>query len=445
MGRTILGLADDGAVILADSDYGMGALTRVDSSGTQIWNVKYRTGTTNWDSNLNLRDVVQTHDSAFASVGYSVSPLNSISYVAVIKTNLNGDTLWTSRFNKTTPENMVSLGNVLWNKELTETGFLQAYGITQLTDGTIYLVGNRATGTPGVSSFLLKLDTDGNILSGQAIGDMNILDVIDHDGYIYCLGYSGSYITIVKMDYSNSIIWNKSYYYTSQLDYSRKCYLRTLSNGNLTVVYGDRYFTTYGVIVDQNGSLLHSYNQMWGGSDVVETKKKGLFMIGYGPLYGIKMLNYDHTGLIRTDSLYTSTNCSWETSLTTFEPIVNQSNITVNASSVIIPLPLEMTYTIEALGEQPGCVEMWGSIDELGSIPDVVVSPNPSDGVVLFEQKDNLAMIIVINDLQGREITVTDKRQGELSIDLSKEKAGCYFYTVQFENGKKRTGKLILN
>ena len=475
MAKTLAALEDDGVMILGELGWGMGALTRVDSAGTQLWTKRYGSSDQEINTNLHLKDMIKTHDTAFVSVGYVLETSNSEAYMAVMKTDLYGDTVWTARFNKSVVETMTatavsegvdssiflcgygfqngkgyllkldSLGTLLWGKELAESGSIEPYGVTQLSDGTIVMVGNRTAGIPGQGGFMLILDSDGNVQSARSISNAYLLDIIDHEGNLYLLASSGGTISLIKMDYSGNLIWKKGYYYTNVLDYSRKPYIRTLSDGNLMVMYGDRWYTTHLMILDQDGNIQVMQQHMFGGSDVLETKKKGLFMIGYGPLYGVRMLGYDHTGLVRMDSLYSLTgmNCAWESSLNISDPDIQFSTLTFSASSALVKTPLDLFYNVENLSEQPGCVEMWGGLDE-NVAHSMSASPNPTRDVVHFQQPEGMPFSVVIMDLKGRILLVDGELSAEKEINLSACGSGIYIYRVRFEDGTFSHGKIVV-
>jgi hypothetical protein len=474
MARTLAGTPDDGAMILGDLSYGKSALTLVDSAGTQIWTKSYSSSQQSNNSSLHFRDMIRTYDSSYVSVGYAMPSQSSVSYLTVMKTDLNGDTLWTARFNKAIPEAMTAtavhegvdssllisghgiqnskgyvikldrLGNLIWERELADIGSIEPYGVTQLTDGSIHIVGNRYTGIPGQGAFVVSLDADGNFLSGQAISNAFVVDIVDHNGGLYLLGANGNYISLFKLDYSGIVQWKKSYYYTSLLDYSRKAYLRTLSDGNLALMYGDRWFTTQLMIFDSDGELLIQQNHMWGGIDVMETRKKGLFLIGYGPLYGVRMLNYDHTGIVRTDSLYTNFMCAWETFYSPLEASFQFAPITMTADPALVRSSMEIYMFEEELSEQPGCVEMWGGLSESFDIQDISVSPNPSGGGVTVEQPEGIPFALLIRDMSGRLVLEDHENKAIRTLDMTLFGPGVYLYETIFSTGHIRTGKLII-
>ena len=176
-------LTRDGGFILSSMKDGCFALTRVDSSGNQVWQHSYSYGTS---SGL-ARSVKQLADSGFIAVGVNYTPDPNYSDCYLVRTDSQGDTIWTRSFNlpvrnyevgydvcQTIDGGFIVLlhdfwviktdtnGNEEWRQFCGGNTGESAYSLSPMPDGTYLLGGTGSDFYAGY--FMSKIDINGDTL-----------------------------------------------------------------------------------------------------------------------------------------------------------------------------------------------------------------------------------------------------------------------------------------
>lgn len=120
-------------------------LMRRDSLGNYLWTKTY--GGNDWDF---VYDLAITHDSGFVFCGETFNNTAGQSDVFVVKTNKNGDTLWT----KTLGGSLIDKGN----------------SIIEASDSNIVVAGLTNTTTDSTQIYVIKLSKTGQLLWDSAYG-----------------------------------------------------------------------------------------------------------------------------------------------------------------------------------------------------------------------------------------------------------------------------------
>ena len=183
VGNSVIQTSDKGylvgghtAFILSSgmNDY-QATLMKTDSMGKIMWHKEYGTtiGTTDKDYDLQTcKEVIPTQDGGFAMVGYSVQIKNGTLLpfmVYAVKTNSNGDTIWTKKIS----EGYKAGGN----------------SIKQTTDGGYIITGYTQTTLGDSNVLLLRLDANGKKLWSKSFGGSkydcgNSIQLTSDGGYI---------------------------------------------------------------------------------------------------------------------------------------------------------------------------------------------------------------------------------------------------------------------
>ena len=74
---------------------------------------------------------------------------------------------------------------------------------------------------------------------------------------------------------------------------------------------------------------------------------------------------------------------------------------------------------------------------------EISVFPNPSNGIVYFNSQVLNSKLLILN-VSGELIYSTTIQQDFQAIDLSKQAKGIYFYTIEKDNKRISSGKIIL-
>jgi hypothetical protein len=195
---------------------------KVDSMGGMVWSKTFSAG------ELDVATaVLTTADGGFAITGFTI--INTVRHVLLIRTDANGDTLFTRVYvgagheqgveffetadggfvitGKTFPQlpgesdiflmRTDALGNVLWAKSYGESLWDEGAGIIRLADGNFLLSGSTISfGQGDFDVLLMKTDSSGNILWGKTYGgpkiDASYTARENSDGSIVVSGYTNS-------------------------------------------------------------------------------------------------------------------------------------------------------------------------------------------------------------------------------------------------------------
>ncbi len=172
-------------------------LIRTNSTGDTLWTKIYGAG--NHDEGYS---VLQTSDGGFIVAGTTVSFGSGNSDVYLIKTNSDGDTLWTKTYGGTNAD--------------------YCYEIQKTTDGGYILIGESLSFGAGVwNAYLIKIDGDGTVTwsktyGGASITYMRSVQQTTDGGYILGgstnnFGAGGFDMYLVKTDSMGSLLWSKAY------------------------------------------------------------------------------------------------------------------------------------------------------------------------------------------------------------------------------------------
>jgi len=233
-GYSVLQTIDDGYIItgLTESVNMEVLLIRTDANGDTLWTKTYGDS-----AYARGHSVQQTSDSGYIITGLKDSFSGSLWDVYLIKTDANGDTLWTKAYGGPYPEIGYSV------QEIRDGGYIIAGGIDlYMMYGPVYLIRTDASGdtlwtkTPGGFSiwysvqetadsdyiiagaegdmietdvWLLKIDSSGNIMWAQTYGDILIdqgysIQVTTDSGYViagytYSFGAGGADVWLLKI------------------------------------------------------------------------------------------------------------------------------------------------------------------------------------------------------------------------------------------------------
>ena len=214
-------------------------IIKMDQNGNIIWLKSFDNGSGTEDKGYSIN---QTLDGGFIMTGYNDFPGNLGS--ALIKTDDNGDTLWTRKYYDSrsgqaivqTPDSgyvvigiykwfkkINKLGNVIWNKVFQLTGLSSyTYDIKQTMDGG-FIIGGQTDqlGAGSIDAILIKIDSSGNFqwantYGGTGIDNLTSLDLTSDGGIVFTgvtrlLPGTDYDILVVKTDSMGDLEWSKSY------------------------------------------------------------------------------------------------------------------------------------------------------------------------------------------------------------------------------------------
>jgi len=289
-GYSVQQTTDGGYIMTGLTSFGAGNedvyLIKTDSHGNTLWKKTY--GGIDSDCGFSVQ---QTADGGYIIVGYSESFTGGTSDVYLIKSDANGNQIWTKTFGGSRND--------------------QGNSLHQTSDGGYIIAGstnsffNQAFDT---HLYLIKTDSNGDSLWTRTFGatddihcGSSVLESAD-GGYVTC-GIFFSRTSLLKIDVQGNLIWNKTFgilgcsIVSSFLQFANGGYIITGS-----VSFGPGNVDVYLIKTDTIGNVL--WTKTFGGShddygqSVQQTSDNGYIIAGYTNSFGTG--NFD-TYLIKTD------------------------------------------------------------------------------------------------------------------------------------------------
>jgi len=284
-GYSVQQTIDGGYIVVGETNsYGAGYydvwLIKTDSDGEVLWTETF--GGPNWDRG---ECVQETSDSGYIVVGWTHSFGAGDADVWLIKTDSNGDTLWTKTF-----------GKAHW-----EGG----YSVQQTTDGGYIVSGSTNSFGAGADDvWLIKTNSNGDTLWTKTFGgylsDFGRSVQQTSDGGYIVAGWTGTYdaagdFYLIKTDSLGDTLWTRVYGGT---DADRGYSVRQTADGGYivtgyTLSYGPGGYDVWIIKTDSMGdtvwtsaygTVVAPYNDI--GYSVRQTTDGGYIVAGYAEIYG---------------------------------------------------------------------------------------------------------------------------------------------------------------
>ncbi len=301
-------------------------------------------------------EVHQTTDSGYIVTGFTSNDNNSFD-VYLVKTDINGDTLWSKVYGEYTASGFSvkqtkdggfiitgyscesftddsdilliktdSIGNTIWMNNY--DGYCSEFGesVQQTTDGGFIVAGfNQCyySGNLYRDIYIIKTDSIGDKMWRKTY-DLNESDIshsiqqtID-SGYIICGMTTNDYVDadiyVIKTNINGDTIWTKTYG-GNNFD-SGSSVIQTVEGGYIivgyTTSYGDGEYDVYLLKIDSSGDIIwtktYGGNSNDGGAHIQQTYDGGYVIVGSTTSFGngesdIYLIKTDNNG----DTLWTRT------------------------------------------------------------------------------------------------------------------------------------------
>lgn len=489
--------ADNGYIIAGKSFSQNGLILKLDSTGNLLWNKTIDNHNANLSPDVILRDIISTNDSCYLLVGMAYNATAGHFDACCIKINFEGDTVWSKTIGQsgfdysaisiqqTNDSGFIITGNVstgllpselIFATKLNAGGNLQwttiltggncsniGYSVKQTPDDGYVIIGymeDCTWNTYSMNTILIKLSSNGTLswakkyhLVSMDVSSGN--DVIITSNGFLCYLNTGSLnhdstITLMKTDFSGNVLWSKTYNeYSGGGGSCPGCVTpklhETSDNGYVFVNGSQNGGMTDGLITktDSTGNLLWVKNLFLNAVDVIESKDKGLFIIGNGCC--MQQTYKPVIGIIKADSIGNGQNCisTGSTYFTVIDSIIG-SPATFTSSTGSTENIIHPGVNSIAIGSYQGCVDVMVGIHESDD-NGIFVYPNPSNGkynVKLSVGVNGSEINIIVYNLLG-EILLNIKTNNNLSqIDLSNLPNGIYIIRVN-ANSRSFNQRLI--
>ena len=431
-GKSVQQTTDGGYIIAGySSSFGAGGgdvyLIKTDQNGDTLWTKTY--GGSSADYGQFVR---QTTDGGYIVVGGTYSFGVGDGDVYLIKTDDYGDTLWTKTF-----------GGLHWD---------YGYSVQEISDGGYILVGETNSFGDGSSEiYLIKTNTAGDSLwtktytspkwvSGYSVRETN-------DGAYIIVGGESGYgdIYLIKVSTDGDMLWTKIYGGAyGDVGY---CVQQTSDNGYIIAGSSSSYssgdYDIYLLKTDINGdslwakTFIHNYSGDAGYS-VQQTFSGGYLIAGCTGSNAI---------LIKTDdignSIWTKT-ISGEFNRAYFAQQCSDGGYIVTGFADTSGLGKADVYLIRIASDVTGIVEK----DEIRPLRYNLNQnyPNPfnPETVISYRLPESASVELIIYNTLGQRIkTLVNKKQNagkyRVKFDGSGLASGVYFYRLQVSTISTKT------
>ncbi|MFA5300733.1 MAG: T9SS type A sorting domain-containing protein [Lutibacter sp.] len=447
-------------------------LIRTNSFGDTIWTKTF--GGTAVDQGFS---VMQTTDAGYVIAG-TANSFEPFGDVYLVKTNVNGDTLWTKTYGGpnsdagnavqqttdggfiiagstssfgVTVENVYLIktdvnGDAMWTRTFGGSGFDydEAYSVQQTTDGGYIIVGKTTSfGAGYYDVYLIKTDDNGDLIWSKTFGGMNddygmsVKQTTD-GGYIIA-GYTKSFgagnydVYLIKVNANGNMLWSKTFG-GPNIDVGNA--VQQTTDGGF-IIAGSTEENVYLIKTDVNGDML--WSKTFTGFDVADGKSIQQTTDGGYIISGrTNVLVY----LIKTDSNGNSGCFEGNFNTTQENPatqVMNPATQVYSGGFVTSP------YTIVNSGCTVVTLCTSIGIDEHTIESDISIYPNPFTSIITiaFNEEQRKATIKVM-DLLGKEIRIINFTGQLLIIEKGEMSNGIYFFQIIDEKKNVVNKKIVI-
>ncbi len=246
-GFDVVEATDGGFVMVGDIDYPTGAirhytwLVKADANGNELWSKVYNAGAVGQQTG---RAVLETTDGGFIIAGSTSTDL-SISGGMILRTDMNGDSLWTKVHAYNGIEKFYAIAE-------SDDGYIAVGDATEIPNGNnqaLWIVGLDEVGD---SLWTKKYFTDlGSINSGMDI-------IRSEDGNFLIVGSRNEQILVAKITEQGEMVWSNTYAVAVTdvgLSIAEKANGEILVGGYTT---GFAWLSPVLITLDENGELLNT-------------------------------------------------------------------------------------------------------------------------------------------------------------------------------------------
>ncbi|MGB5531067.1 MAG: T9SS type A sorting domain-containing protein [Ignavibacteriaceae bacterium] len=321
---------DGGYILVGDVNSSDIILIKTDVSGNEQWTKIYGGSLSDLGNS-----VIQTNDGGFIIVGNTASRGAGLQDVWLIKTDSNGDSIWTKTFGgpdseigysvqQTSDNGYIitgytrsfsagqedvwliktdSIGNEQWNKIFGGTSYDKGYSVQQTSDGGYIITGETASFGLLGDVWLIKTDSNGNIQWTKTFGanwpDAGYSVNQTSDGGFIIAGQTDSFgagssdFWLIKTNSVGDTLWTKTF--GSAGFETGRSVKQTTDGGYIVCGFEDPSGTGFEDVLfiktDSDGNT--QWTKSLGGTQsersfaVIETTDDGFALVGYTSSFGL--------------------------------------------------------------------------------------------------------------------------------------------------------------
>jgi len=455
-------------------------LIKTNANGDTLWTRTYGNGN-EIDAGYSVQ---QTNDGGYIVAGTIQDSATASAHLFIMKTNSNGDTLWTKSYGsngnsygysvrQTNNNGFIiageidslgaggydalliktnSIGDTLWAKTYGGINDDGAESVELTMDGGYIITGyTNSFGAGGSDVYLIKTDSIGDTLwtktYGGTGGDFGYsVKQTSDGGYIIAGSFNnGLYYYLIKTNPDGDTLWTKTYTDNSGF-YPQSANSVQQTNDGGYIIAGASLFQFEGfaqidlVKTNSTGDTLWTkfYNGGIYGPDnsVQQTTDGGYIIAGRYDMLLIKTDANGNSGCYQFTSLITIN--SFPTQVSSTATIVKSGCLVSNPSKPVGSGGTIVTSHCFSAG-----------INEIKTNDYVSVYPNPTSGIFTLSIVETrliapLQLKFIIYDITGREVySQPILNQESSTIDVSNLSNGIYFYQLTNHSETYR-GKLVV-
>jgi hypothetical protein len=430
-----------GRTIVQSGGFTTATMFKTDSAGNLLWAKSYG-GTLN----DGLVQIIETADHGYAAIGVTETISSGSSDVLFIRTDVNGDTIFTRSYGTNEYE--------------------AGYNVIQLSDNGFLISGRQITfpgGNSEADGLLLRTDSSGNLLWTKMYGDSLWEELIDvkqtpDSGFIAAGSTvtfgAGSYdILLMKTDGNGDVEWSKTFGGAK----TDAAYAIDVNPDSSFILSGYTESLGYGHRGDDSSNIYLMKTSYTGDLVWMEVYGDGLqdesFRFAKAPDGGYVIpgftTNYifnDSSNMIfiKTDSAGLS-GCH-ESSVQPIDSVISMpyQSVSFNQLSGISFSPFTLTENLAAINNDNAC--LFSEIKSVsGDDYEIEISPNPFNQQLQIKFKNDLASGSVLNiyDVYGKLLKTVNVDFSNLTMDTGFLKSGIYFFTLRDSNERRITKLLV--
>jgi hypothetical protein len=430
--RFVQQTSDGGYIVTGQTAFGAGNidvyLTRTNANGDTLWTKTF--GGTGGDRGYSVQ---QASDGGYIISGSSTSFGSVAADVYLIKTDTNGIPVWEKTFGDT-----LGTDEGFCVQQTTDGGYIIA-GRTSFGagGGDAYLIKTDSNGDTLWTKTYGGLNTDVGNSVRQTIDEGYIIA-----GYTSSFGAGSSDGYLIKTDANGDTLWTKTYGGTGS-DYFNSIQ-QTFDGGYIITGYTYYSWVNQNDVflikTDANGDTL--WTKSFGGADndfgnsIQQTTDGGYIIIGQTQSFGAGWNVY----LIKTDSLGNSGCNEPVTVIIVTSP---PSQVTSPATVVTSPVStITAPATIVGSGSMVTTLCTTVGINEMLNQEELVLFPNPFTDKLTITTETNEPVEITLFDVTARKL-LQQTFTNAVTLNTSQLAKGIYIYEVRNKDGLVKKGKVV--